>query len=120
MTNNKQLQQVNDASWDMVNSLRETNRTLADSVMTLQDHNLKFAQNTFLSWMELLTHQTESVQRLQQQWRPQIQKQQAALQKLMPASGRIYMDLLRAPFSFSRQVVDATKSPTQHKQELGL
>ncbi len=118
MTDNKQFQQVQEATWDMVDSFREANRTIADSVMTMQDHNLRFAQNTFLSWMELLTHQTESVQHVQQQWGPQIQKQQGALQKLMPASGRIYLDLLRAPFSFSRQLVDATKSATQHKQEL--
>ncbi len=74
MTDNKQLQQVNQATWDMVDAFREANRTLADSVMAIQDHNLKFAQNTFLSWMELLTHQTESVQHVQQQGEPQIQK----------------------------------------------
>ncbi len=117
MTNNTQLQHVNDASWDVVNSLREINQTLADSVMTLQDYNLKFTQSIFLSWMEFLTQQTESVQRLQQQWGPQIQKQQGALQKLMPASGRIYLDLLRAPFSFSRQLADATEYMGQRRQE---
>jgi hypothetical protein len=117
MTNNTQLQQVNDASWDIVNSLGEINQTLADSVMTLQDHNLQFTQNVFLSWMELLTQQTESMQRLQQQWGPQIQKQQEALQILMPASGRIYLDFLRAPFSFSRQLADATEYMGQRRQE---
>ena len=65
MTDNKQLQQVQEATWDLVDSFREANRTLADSVMAMQDHNLRFAQNAFLSWMELLTHQTESVQHFQ-------------------------------------------------------
>ncbi len=117
MTDNTQLQQVRNASWDLVNSLRETNQTIANSVLTIQDHNLKFTQSAFLSWMELLTYQTESVQRLQQQLRPQIQKLQGALQKLMPASGRIYLVLLRAPFSFSRQLADATEYMGQRRQE---
>ncbi len=116
MTGNKQFQQVQDVTWDMVHSLREANRTIADSVVTIQDHNLRFAQNTFLSWMELLTQQTESVQHVQQQWRPQIRQQQGAFQKLMPAAMRIYLDFLRAPFSFSRQLVDATRTTTQREQ----
>ena len=112
MTEHYQLQQVHDASLGLVNALHETNQTIADSVMTMQDLNLRFAQNTFLSWMELFTHQTESVQRLQQQWGPQIQKQQGAFQKLMPLSMQIHMACLRAPFSSCRQLVDATKTET--------
>ncbi len=36
MTDNKQLQQVQEATWDMVDSLREAYQTLVDSVMTMQ------------------------------------------------------------------------------------
>ncbi len=118
MTDNKQLQQVHDVSWDLVNSLRRTNQTLADSIMTIQDNNLKFTQGLFLSWMELLTQQTESVQHFQQQWRPQIREQQDALQKLLPLSTQIYLDFLRTPFSFPRQVIDGTKTATQREREL--
>ena len=118
MTDNKQLQQVNQNTWDLVDSFREANRTIADSVMTMQDHNLRFAQNTFLSWMELLTHQTESVQHVQQQWRPQIPKQQGAFQKLMPPSMRISMDFLLAPFTLSRKLVEASMTATQREREL--
>ena len=118
MTDNKQLQQVNQNTWDLVNSFREANRTIADSVMTMQDHNLRFAQNTFLSWMELLTHQTESVQQFQQQWRPQIQKQRGAFQKLMPPSMRISRDFLLAPFTLSRKLIEASMTATQREREL--
>ncbi len=68
MVDNKQLQQVQEASWDVVNSLRETSQTVADSLVSLQDHNLKFTQNIFLSWVDVLTQQAESTRRLQQQW----------------------------------------------------
>ncbi len=118
MADNKQLPQVREATWEVVDSLRKANQAVAESLVSLQDHNLKFAQNAFLSWMELITQQTESVQHLQQQWGQQFQKQQGAFQKLMPTSMRIYMDFLRAPFSFSRQLVDAAKTVTQREQEL--
>jgi hypothetical protein len=118
MTDNKQFQQVQEASWAEVKSLREINRTIADSVMTIQDHNLKFTQGLFLSWMELLTQQTESVQHLLQQREPQIQKRQEAFQKLMPPSMQISMDFLLAPFTLSRKLVEASMTATQREREL--
>ncbi len=117
MIDNMQFQQVQETTWDMVDSLREINQIIANSVMTIQDHHLRFAQNTFLSWMELLTHQTESIQHLQQQWGPQIQKQQGALQKLMPPSMQISMDFLLAPFTLSRKLVEASMTAAQRERE---
>jgi hypothetical protein len=64
MANNKQLQQRYDVGWDVVNALRQTNQTLAGSVMTIHDRNLKLTQGL-------------------------------------------------APFSFSRQLADATKTTAQ-------
>ncbi len=117
MTDNKQIQQVNQTTWDLVDSFREANRTIADSVLTMQDRNLRFAQNTFLSWIELLTQQTESMQHAQQQWGPQIQKQQGAFQRLMPPSMRTYLDFFLAPFTLSRKLVEASMTATQRKRE---
>jgi hypothetical protein len=117
MTDTKQLQQVQEATWDLVDALRATNQAVAESLVTLQDLNLRFAQNTFLSWMELLTHQRESVQHVQQQWGPQIPKQQGAFQKLMPTSMWIYMDFLLTPFTLSRKLVEASMTATQRERE---
>ncbi len=117
MIDNMQFQQVQEVTSDAVNSLRKTSQAVADSVITMQNHNLRFAQNTFLSWMELLTHQTESIQHLQQQWGPQIQKQQGAFQKLMPPSMRISMDFLLAPFTLSRKLVEASMTAAQRERE---
>ena len=110
MADNKQLQKVQDASWDVVNSFRETSQNVADSLVTIQDYNLKFVQNIFLSWMDLLTQQTESMQRLQQQWGEQTRKQQDAFQRLIPASMQTYKGFLRALFPFSRQLVEVTET----------
>jgi len=118
MTDNKQLQQVHEASWNVIDSVRETSQTVADNLVAIQDHNLKFAQNIFLSWMELLTQQTESMQHMQQQWGEQIQTQRDAFQKLASTSRQIYMDFLLAPFSFSRRLVDATENAMQQEREV--
>src|SRR6266446_5054830 len=112
--NNRQSQQVHDASWDLVNSFRETNQTVMDSLVNFQDRNAKFTQNVYLNWMELLTQQTEN---MQQQWAQQFRKQQDAYQKLASASMQTYMNFLLAPLSFSRQLVEATESSMQQERE---
>ena len=118
MADNKQLQQqVQEASWGMLDSLRESTQEVANSLVSLQDHNARFAQNVFLSWTDLLRQQTESVQHLQQQWIQQTQKRQEAFQKLASASMQVYMDFLLAPFSFSRQLVDVTEDKLQHERD---
>ena len=117
MTDNNQLQQAPQASWEVIDSLRETSQTVADSLVAIQDRNLKFAQNIFLSWMELITGQTESIQHLQQQWGQQVQTQRDAFQRLASNSTQIYLDFLLAPFSFSRRVIDVTEDTMQQEQE---
>jgi hypothetical protein len=117
MTDNKQLQQAHDASWEAIDSLRETSQTVADSLVAIQDRNLKFTQNIFLSWMELITGQTESIQHLQQQWGQQAQAQRDAFQKLASSSTQMYLDFLLAPFSYSRRLIDVTEGTIQQEQE---
>jgi hypothetical protein len=117
MADNKQLKQVHDASWDVVNSLRETNQTVADSLVALQDHNLKFTHNIFLSWADVLTQQTESTRRLQQQWGQQIRVQQEAFQRLTSTLSQVYVDFLLTPLAFSRTLVEATESAIEHEEK---
>jgi hypothetical protein len=117
MTDNKQFQQVQEATWNVVHSLRDTNQMVADNLVTLQDRNLRFVQSSFLNWMEFLTYQTQSVQQLQQQWGQQVRKQQEAIQELASASMRIYMDFLLTPFAFSRQLVDVTEDTLQKERQ---
>jgi len=117
MTENKQLQQVHETSWEVIDAIRETSQNVADSLVTIQDRNLKFAQNIFLSWMELITGQTESIEHLQQQWGQQARTRRDTFQKLASASTQIYLDFLRAPFSFSRRLIDETEDAKQEEQE---
>jgi hypothetical protein len=116
MADNKQLQQVHEASWEVIDTIRETSQNVADSLVTIQDRNLKLAQNIFLSWMELFTGQTESIQHLQQQWGQQGRTRRDAFQKLAATSTQIYLDFLLAPLSFSRRPVDETEDMEQQEQ----
>ena len=118
MTDNKQLQQVHEATSDVVNSYHETSQAVADSLVTLQDRSLRFAQSIFLNWMELLTQQTQSMQHLQQQWGQQTQKQQDAFQRLGSTPMQLYLDFLFAPLAFSRKLVEASQIATQREREL--
>ncbi len=117
MTENKQLQQVHEASWEVIDTIRETSQTVADSLVTIQDRNLKFAQNIFLSWMELITGQTENIQHMQRQWGQQVRTQEDTFQKLTSTSTQIYLDFLLAPFAFSRRLIDVTEDAIQQEQE---
>ncbi|TMD74698.1 MAG: hypothetical protein E6I97_15290 [Chloroflexi bacterium] len=114
MADSKQLQQVQDTSWDLVNSFRETSQTMADTLVALQDRNLNFMQSTYLSWMDLLTQQTESVQ----QWGQQSRKQQDAFQRLVSPSMSISMNPFPPPFSFWRQLVDSAEAGPEREREM--
>ena len=104
MADSKQLQQVQDTSWDLVNSFRETSQTMADTLVALQDRNLKFMQSTYLSWMDLLTQQTR--------------KQQDAFQRLVSPSMSISMNPFPPPFSFWRQLVDSAEAGPEREREM--
>jgi|SRR5689334_15045324 hypothetical protein len=118
MTDNTQFQQVQEASWDVVNSYRETSQAFADRILAIQELNLRFAQNIFLSWMELLTQQTESTGTMGQQWGQQTQKRQDAFQRLIPASMQLYMNFFLAPFTLSRKLVEASMPAMQREPEM--
>ena len=104
MADRKQLQQVQDTSWDLVHSFRETSQTMADTLGALQDRNLKFLQSTYLSWMDLLTQQTR--------------KQQDAFQRLASPSMSISMNPFPPPFSFLRQLVDIAEAGPEREREM--
>ena len=109
---------LHDASWDLVNSVREANQAVATTTMTVLDRNLKFAQNTFLSGIEVLEGETNDISNLAQAWGQQIQSQQEAFQKLASGTMDIYMNFLRAWFSFSQQAWGAMRSTVDREFEV--
>src|SRR6266704_2335061 len=104
---------VNEAALQMVESLRQANEAIAQSVIAAEARNAQFAQNIFSSGVEILkSHahvrqafeqqmqkQQENVRRLVQELEQQTQKQQEAFQKLMQASMEAFKNLPHPPLS---------------------
>jgi len=79
---------VNEVALNMVNSLRETNQAVAESIVAAQERNMKFAQSIFMNGMEILKSHAESTQTLVQELGQQMQRQQVALQGLAQDLGQ--------------------------------
>jgi hypothetical protein len=101
---------IHDASWDVVNSTRDANQIAANTTVTVLDRNMKFAQSTFLSGIEVLERETDDLQNLTREWGQQIQKQQDAFQKLAYGTMDTYINFFRAWFSFYQQAWGLTRS----------
>lgn len=108
---------INEASWDLVNSMRDTNQAVANSVVEVQDRYIKFGQNMFLNGTEVIDKQAESARNLMKEWQGQVQRQQEAFQRLTYATLDLYMNFLRTPFSFYQQVMKATEVATRQGLE---
>ncbi len=104
---------INDASWDLVDSLHDANQAVMDAFVAVQDYHVKFVQNLFLIGIEAVESQTEYARHLTDQWTQQLPKQQEAFQRLMNATLDVSMNFLRLPFSFSQMRVNATGVETQ-------
>jgi hypothetical protein len=106
MTDNR----LQDASWDVVNSVHDANQAVANTTVTVVDRNLKFAQSTFLGGIEVLERETDDLRNLTREWGQQVQKQQDAYQKLWFGTMDTYIHFLRTWSSFYQQLWGVTRS----------
>ncbi len=109
---------LQDASWEPVNSTRDANQAIANTIVTVLDRNAKIAQTTFLSAIEVLERETDDMRHLAQEWGRQIQKQQDAFQRLADGTMETYMSFLRAWFSFNQRVWGVTRSAVDRELQL--
>jgi len=108
---------IHQASWDLVDSLHETNQAVANHFVAIQDSNLKFAQNHFLIGIEALESQTKNARHLTDHWMQQLPKQQEAFHQLLNATWDVYLNFLRIPFTFYQTVVNATGPAMQRSMQ---
>jgi hypothetical protein len=93
-----------EASSNLVNSVREANQTGANMLVTVLDQNMKFAQSTFLSGVEVLEKEINDMSNLAQVGRQQLQQQQDAFQRLASGLMDLSMNFWRTGFSFPQQI----------------
>ncbi|HLI09574.1 MAG TPA: hypothetical protein VKV40_23630 [Ktedonobacteraceae bacterium] len=104
---------ITEASWDLINSWRETNQLAANSMVAIQDFDLKFAQNIFLNGVEVLERQEEIMSNLTQGLQQQGLRQQSAFEKLVNATMDMYAGYWHTLFSFYRSIGDSTQNAVQ-------
>ncbi len=99
---------VTEAALHLVQSFREANQAVAESIIASQERNVKFAQSIFTSGMDILKSHMQGTQALVQQIERQTQQQQEAFQKLVQASMEVSKNLLYTPLSYYKQSLDAS------------
>jgi len=73
---------VNDATWNLSESVRESNQALADSLVTAQERNMKFAQSVFENEVELLKSHADHTRSLMEEFTGEPEKSQAFFQTM--------------------------------------
>jgi hypothetical protein len=102
-------QKVNDATWNLTASVRDANQALADTLLGVQDRNMRFAQNLYENGLSILNSNTESTSQLIQKWLEQTRRQQEAYSTLVRTSINAYVDFLIMPFSFYRGALNTAE-----------
>ncbi len=93
----------------LIQSFQEANQSFVESVITVQERNLKFAQHLYSDWLATLQDHTQNHRVLMQKMEQQIQKEQDAYQKLVFKTVASYFDSLTASlaiFSPSLQLTE--------------
>jgi hypothetical protein len=80
MTRNQNT--VNDAAWSLSKSVRESNQAIADSFVSAQERNMKFAQSTFDNGVELLKSHADQTRSFMEEFVGESEKRQAFFQTL--------------------------------------
>ncbi len=99
----------------LVESFRETNQAIAQSIVTAQERNMKFAQSTLTSAMEVFKSHMESTRALMKDLEEQAKKQQETVQKMLRGSEQTFQDFFRPP-SY-QQFLDAAETATRQGLE---
>jgi hypothetical protein len=112
---------VNEATLEVVASLQEASKAVAENLVAIQQRNVEFAQNLFSSGVEVLKSNSEGTKALLQELEQQAQKQQQAFQKLAEEMGQsakqeLEQQIQKQQETFQR-VARELEEQTQKQQE---
>lgn len=101
-----------EATSSPIEAFSEANQTLAESLATAQERNLKYAQSVFESTIALLKDHVESTRSLLEQWEQQAQKQ-----PVVPGAAESYFSFFRAPLTAYQQVIEVVETASKQSLE---
>jgi cellobiose-specific phosphotransferase system component IIA len=110
MQNNKV--EVKEVPFSLVEAFGSANQTLVESLVAIQQRNLKYSQSVLESTIELLKGHVGSTRSLMEK---QTSKQQETFQQLMPLPGGPrafagYVDLFSIPLAYFQQLLELLES----------
>ena len=73
---------LNEAAWNLSNTVREANQAIASSAVAAQERNMKFAQSTFENGVEVLKSHAESTRALMDELVQEPSKDRAIFQSV--------------------------------------
>ena len=80
MTSNQN--KVNDATWNLSQSVRESNQAIADSLVAAQERNMKFVQSVFENEVELLKSHADHTRSFMEEFIGEPEKNQTFFQSM--------------------------------------
>jgi hypothetical protein len=114
MTSNRN--KVNDATWSLSKSVRESNQAIADSFVSAQERNMKFAQSIFENEVELLKSHAEHTRSIMEEFVGEPEKSQAFFQTL--ANGAVTERNVKFAQSFLENGTELLKSQGESTRTL--
>ncbi len=101
---------------------RESYRVAMENTFALQERTLQFARSLLDASAQTTQQQTESNRRVLEELAEQSRRQREALDDLIRESSNAYTNLLWAPFTYYREVVEAMASgaATRSRSDQGL
>jgi len=108
---NKKVE-VKEAPFSLVEAFASANQTLVESLVAIQQRNLKYSQSVLESTIELLKDHVASTRSLVEE---QTNKQQGAFQQLMPLPEGLRafdgcVDLFSIPLAYFQQLLELLES----------
>ena len=96
----KQKQNINQASEQLTDSARQSFQMLADRTVALQESNLRLTQGFFQNFMEHLQNQTQGNRDAAQNLQEQGQRQREAFETFSEEGTKAYSKDLNSAMSF--------------------
>src|ERR687889_688207 len=115
----KQKQNITQASEQLTDSAQQSFRMLADRTVALQESNLKLTQNFFQNWIEQVNNQAQGTREATQNLAEQGQRQREAFETLNQEATNAYSEFLNSALSFYQEALSTATQVAQQNMQQG-
>ena len=114
----QQKQNIEQASEQFTDSVRQSFQRLADRTVALQESNLRLTQNFFNNWIEQVHNQAQGIREATQGLQEQGKRQREAFETLSEEATNAYSEFLNSGLSFYQEALSTgTQLAQQNMQQ---